>query len=419
MCRWSGQLGPKRREGDRQAPEGFYAITASQMNPNSSFYLSFNMGYPNTYDRSFGRTGSHLMVHGACSSRGCYSMTDEQIAEIYALVREAHSGGQKAVQMQALPFRMTSQNLTKFRLDPNLPFWKNLKEGTDYFEVTKAEPPVGVCGGRYVFGSQSEGSCNLKPEPEVATLIAAKQRQDALEVASLSAKIPAVKVVYSDGGQHPSFRATAFAYADSGRDSVREVGVPAASASRVAEVSRPEALESGPTVIALDLSGKPKGSVKAADFDSASILAAARIAAGQGPASATPVVAVASAAAPAAVAVSPSGARQPQASTVVAKQDQPAVRAEETQAVASKPFYQRLMSFNPFGPSGATPAAAQPQATSVPEAAPTPPARPARVSVKPQQSGRDRTAELDDLMFGPRSGATLPSGVMAFVPASR
>src|SRR5246127_3973031 len=81
ICRWSGELGPKIREGDRQAPEGFYPITPAQMNPTSAYYLSFNTGYPNAYDRSLGHTGSELMVHGDCSSRGCYAMTDEQIAE--------------------------------------------------------------------------------------------------------------------------------------------------------------------------------------------------------------------------------------------------------------------------------------------------------------------------------------------------
>ena len=91
ICRWSGDLGPKKKEGDRQAPEGFYTITPAQMNPNSNYYLAFNTGYPNTYDRAWGRTGSELMVHGDCSSRGCYAMTDEQIQEIYAPVRAALS----------------------------------------------------------------------------------------------------------------------------------------------------------------------------------------------------------------------------------------------------------------------------------------------------------------------------------------
>jgi len=82
ICRWSGELGPKIKQGDRQAPEGFYTITPGQMNPNSAYYLSFNMGYPNAFDRAHGRTGAQVMVHGDCSSRGCYAMTDDQISEI-------------------------------------------------------------------------------------------------------------------------------------------------------------------------------------------------------------------------------------------------------------------------------------------------------------------------------------------------
>src|SRR6267154_4940936 len=103
ICRWSGDLGPKVREGDRQAPEGFYAITPAQMNPQSNYYLSFNTGYPNAFDSALGRTGSQLMVHGDCSSRGCYAMTDEQISEIYSLGRESFFGGQRSFQLQAYP----------------------------------------------------------------------------------------------------------------------------------------------------------------------------------------------------------------------------------------------------------------------------------------------------------------------------
>ncbi|MCW5688608.1 MAG: murein L,D-transpeptidase [Pseudolabrys sp.] len=151
ICRWSGDLGPKKKEGDRQAPEGFYTITPGQMNPASSYYLSFNTGFPNAYDRSHGYTGSELMVHGDCSSRGCYAMTDEQIQEIYALARESFHGGQRAFQLQAFPFRMTALNMAKHRNNPNFAFWKMLKEGYDHFEATRQEPKVAVCEKRYVF----------------------------------------------------------------------------------------------------------------------------------------------------------------------------------------------------------------------------------------------------------------------------
>src|SRR6202453_5354740 len=157
MCRWSGQLGPKVREGDRQVPEGFYTIAPGQMNPNSHYYLSFNVGYPNAYDRAWDRDGGSIMVHGICSSAGCFSMTDPQIAEIYAIARDAFNGGQREIQMQSYPFHMRAENLAKHRLDPNIDFWKQLKNGSDHFEVTKSEPPVGVCARHYVFGAQNVG----------------------------------------------------------------------------------------------------------------------------------------------------------------------------------------------------------------------------------------------------------------------
>ncbi|PTM60199.1 L,D-transpeptidase family protein [Phreatobacter oligotrophus] len=158
ICNYSGDLGPKVREGDRQSPEGFYQINMGLMNPRSSYYLAFNMGFPNQFDRSYGRTGSHLMVHGDCSSRGCYAMTDEAIAEVYALAREALQAGQDSFQVQAYPFRMTPRNLARHRNNPNMTFWKNLKEGYDHFEVTRQEPQVDVCERRYVFNAVSPQS---------------------------------------------------------------------------------------------------------------------------------------------------------------------------------------------------------------------------------------------------------------------
>ncbi len=153
ICRWSGALGPKVKEGDRQAPEGFYPITPGLMNPKSDWYLAFNTGFPNAYDRANGRTGTALMVHGSCSSRGCYAMTDPQIQEIYALAREAFRGGQKAFQLQAFPFHLDGKNMAKHWNDPNMPFWKMLKEGYDTFEMTHLEPKVDVCGRKYVFNA--------------------------------------------------------------------------------------------------------------------------------------------------------------------------------------------------------------------------------------------------------------------------
>jgi murein L,D-transpeptidase YafK len=216
VCRWSGELGPKVKEGDRQAPEGFYTITPSLMNPNSSYYLAINMGFPNAFDRANGRTGAFLMIHGDCSSRGCYAMTDEQIAEIYALARESFFGGQRAFQIQAYPFRMTALNMAKHRNSPHLAFWKMLKQGNDHFEVTRREPKVEVCDKRYVFNAESNGKFNpaaacpaYKINEELVAAVAEKQQSDDREMAEYvrrgTATVPVV--TRTDGGMHPTFMA--------------------------------------------------------------------------------------------------------------------------------------------------------------------------------------------------------------------
>ena len=192
ICRWSGELGPKIKTGDRQAPEGIYTITPGLMNPNSSYYLAINTGFPNAYDRANGRTGAFLMIHGDCSSAGCYAMTDEQIAEIYALAREAFFGGQASFQLQAYPFRMTPLNMARHRNSPHLAFWKMIKEGYDHFEVTHLEPRVGVCEKRYIFETKSTDSFGpgdhcpaLQSSEGHLRSIREKQRRDDIETALL------------------------------------------------------------------------------------------------------------------------------------------------------------------------------------------------------------------------------------------
>src|SRR5580692_10253566 len=251
MCRWSGQLGPKKREGDMQVPEGFYTIAPGQMNPNSHYYLAFNVGYPNAYDRAYGRTGGNVMVHGVCSSAGCFSMTDEQVADIYAIARDSFAGGQREIQLQSYPFHMTAENMAKFRLDPNIDFWKNLKDGSDHFEVTKNEPSVLVCGKHYVFDattkdevSGSEPCPALKRDQDVEALVAEKEDKDETKVAELVATgVKPIHLVYADGGQNPAFTG----YKD---------------------VSDPEALASGPQEIVLNDRAKPvSAAVKVAVAD--------------------------------------------------------------------------------------------------------------------------------------------------------
>lgn len=152
ICTYSGTLGPKLKEGDRQSPEGFYFVTPERLNPHSSYHLSFNLGYPNAYDRAHGRTGSYLMVHGDCVSIGCYAMTDEGIEEIYTLLQTALEGGQSFVRVHVFPFPMTESNMTAHSNNPNTEFWKNLKQGWDWFETHGQPPNVTVRNKTYVFG---------------------------------------------------------------------------------------------------------------------------------------------------------------------------------------------------------------------------------------------------------------------------
>lgn len=151
ICTYSGKLGPKLKQGDGQSPEGFYFVKPGQMNPYSSYHLSFNLGYPNTFDRAHGRTGNYLMVHGDCVSIGCYAMTDEGIEEIYTLLAGALNAGQPYVRVHVFPFPMTDENLKAHKNNKNISFWKNLKTGWDWFEDQSRPPNVNTAQKRYIF----------------------------------------------------------------------------------------------------------------------------------------------------------------------------------------------------------------------------------------------------------------------------
>jgi murein L,D-transpeptidase YafK len=221
ICRWSGDLGPKINEGDRQAPEGFYTITPGLMNPNSNYYLAINTGFPNAYDRANDRHGGFLMIHGDCSSRGCYAMTDEQIGEIYSLARESFLGGQPSFQIQAYPFRMTPANLARHRTSPHLAFWRMLKIGNDHFEATHLEPKVDVCDKHYVFDAvqprgsgqivfNSTGHCPAYVvNPEIAGPALEKSHADEVQYAALVKANTWTAPVHSglDGGMNRVFLA--------------------------------------------------------------------------------------------------------------------------------------------------------------------------------------------------------------------
>lgn len=156
---FSGDIGPKVKQGDKQSPEGFYKITSRQLNPWSSYHLSFNVGYPNSFDIQHQRTGGAIMVHGGKGSSGCFAMLDPQIEEIYTLVAAALKNGQEEIQMDIYPFRMTGRNMRKYSKHAKgewKSFWKDLKVGYDFFRRHKHPAPMMVENKRYVLAGQEK-----------------------------------------------------------------------------------------------------------------------------------------------------------------------------------------------------------------------------------------------------------------------
>jgi murein L,D-transpeptidase YafK len=156
ICSWSGTLGPKLAEGDKQSPEGLYAIGARQLHRTGRWRRSLNVGFPNTLDRALGRTGSYVLVHGGCTSTGCYAMTNPVMEEIFRLSEAALAQGQKRIQVHAFPFRMTPENLAAHAHSEWSGFWSNLKEAYDIFERTRVPPSVSICNNRYVVGENDD-----------------------------------------------------------------------------------------------------------------------------------------------------------------------------------------------------------------------------------------------------------------------
>ena len=149
ICTFSGGLGPKKKEGDKKSPEGFYYTKKSFLNPNSVYHLSFNIGYPNEYDKSHGYTGSLIMIHGNCVSIGCYAMTDKYIEEIYGIVEKTLNNGQEKINVDVFPFKMTAANMKRHKNSEYYGFWEELKPGYDYFEKNKQPPKIIVENKRY------------------------------------------------------------------------------------------------------------------------------------------------------------------------------------------------------------------------------------------------------------------------------
>lgn len=150
ICAYSGDIGPKFKQGDRQAPEGFYSIGSSQLNYHSVRFLSLNTGFPNNYDRTHRLTGNALMIHGGCDSAGCYAIRDAPMQDLFAAVRDALKAGQKSVQLHIYPFRMSNINMLLNRDSKHIEFWQQLKAGYDQFNLTQQDLNIAVVKGKYV-----------------------------------------------------------------------------------------------------------------------------------------------------------------------------------------------------------------------------------------------------------------------------
>lgn len=206
ICNWSGELGPKVAQGDKQAPEGFYTVAKYQMNPNSSFHIAFNLGYPNAYDKARNRTGNFLMVHGKCRSAGCYAMTDALMEEIYALAREAFRGGQETFQVHAFPFRMTDANMERHKKHKWYRFWETLKEGYDHFDAHRIPPNVVVCQRRYVVNVAWPSDRSLDPtgycprfnRPNIEPFVP-RPSEEQIAFETIKARGPKMRTVASNG----------------------------------------------------------------------------------------------------------------------------------------------------------------------------------------------------------------------------
>jgi murein L,D-transpeptidase YafK len=160
ICTSSGTLGPKRQFGDEQVPEGFYEL--DWFNPQSNFFLSLHISYPNASDRILGshqNPGGDIFLHGNCASIGCIPITDEGIKEVYWLAVLVHNQSQQHLPIEIFPARLTDEGLKALlaahRNQPALiTFWGNLKEGYDYFEKNRHLPRIRTrADGGYAFSA--------------------------------------------------------------------------------------------------------------------------------------------------------------------------------------------------------------------------------------------------------------------------
>ena len=162
ICRTSGNLGPKRREGDLQIPEGFYHI--DRFNPKSSFYLSLGINYPNRSDQILGKKGDlggDIFLHGGCVTVGCIPITDDYIKEVYWLAAQATSNGQAKIPVHIFPTKLDIDKIKQLKKkyatqETLIKFWENLQTGYQWFEKHRNLPKISVnSDGIYQFSTSS------------------------------------------------------------------------------------------------------------------------------------------------------------------------------------------------------------------------------------------------------------------------
>lgn len=195
ICKFSGGLGPKKRQGDFKSPEGFYDVSLRHLKPDSQYHRAINIGFPNEYDKQYGYTGDYLMIHGNCVSVGCYAMEDGPIEEIYDYAEAALLSGQEKISIHIYPFKMTDANLAKYAFSENIDFWKQLAEGYRYFQKHNYPAQVDVNQGKYVVSQMLPKDIQLANKNSINTLLESKPKSsenmlNSIESSQINRKIP-------------------------------------------------------------------------------------------------------------------------------------------------------------------------------------------------------------------------------------
>ena len=193
ICHWSGTIGPKLRTGDKQAPEGFYTLTRAQLRHTVRHPKALNIGFPNVLDQSLARTGSDILIHGGCSSVGCFAMTNPVMDEIHQITVSAIDSGQQHVPVHVFPFRMTPENMKAHEGSPWANFWANLKQGYDALDAWKRPPTITICDGGYGFQQAANATASGTIEPCTPTLAIIREQDQWLRDVPVPSRAPIVQ----------------------------------------------------------------------------------------------------------------------------------------------------------------------------------------------------------------------------------